>query len=432
MGHHFEKAAIPEKALKYFELAADTSKKNHYNEEALELYDKALLQLNLIAEVSEIDNSKNLGVRACRMLESQGDIYSINAKVDAAITKYKTAQEQLFENDPIITSRLLRKTGMCHQALSRLNDMMYYLQSAQLALETWEGGKSRNWYEEWIEVNIEKMYFHYWTNESQAMQDYANRIEPHLDSYATPAQKAKFYSYLVALHLRLESYLLSETTIKIAARAYQAAKESNDLQGQSWASFMYGFSFLWKNEMRQAIPYFESSLEMAEKTGDRVIQSRNFTYLAVASRRLYDIKKTLAFTEKSLNVSRQINMLEYVGMSKANLAWVASREESWENVELYAGEAYECWKQLPITGSSHLFIWLAVFPQVAALAHKADYLSCANSLRELFIPGRKRLEQLLEDAVHAFIEHVSDPNPDCSLEKLIQTVLDLAREYKYL
>jgi class 3 adenylate cyclase/tetratricopeptide (TPR) repeat protein len=429
IAYHFEKAGLAEKALDYLEIAAELAKENHFNEEAIALYNRGLAQLRQLAEMP---GSKPVWrEKICTFLENQGDIFRITAQTEPALAAYASALEQLSDENAVGRARLFRKTGMCYQGLSRVMDMVFHLQTAQDALEKWHGEKTQEWGEEWIEVLSERMMLHYWTNETDTMQDFAGKIEPVLERHGSPSQRAKFYNNLVALHLRLESYLLSEIPLRYATQAVSAASETNDLQVQAAAGFVMGFSCLWKNEMESGIPHFQYSYDLAERTGDLVTQSRNLTYLAISWRRIGDRERTMEYVDKSLDISHKIGMLEYLGMANANLAWLAVHDGRWTDVEAFVLKAYGYWNQLAVKGSSQVFVWLAVFPMVEALSSKKDFKACKSELEKLLLPGRKRLEPEFEESIRAYCAIAEDgeiTEKSVSLTK----VQALARHFKYV
>jgi tetratricopeptide (TPR) repeat protein len=201
------------------------------------------------------------------------------------------------------------------------------------------------------------------------------------------------------------------------------------VESSSW--FNLGFSKLWKNDMPGAIPCFQRSLELAEKTGDMVAQSRNLTYLMVAYRRLGDVANTDLFARKSLEIAQKINMPEYQGMANANFAWLAYREKRWSDVEAYAQQAFAYWEKLTVKGSSLVFVWLAVFPLTAALAQRNDYENSRKYLAMLSAPGRKRLEPELVASISSFLVTSSDV-PQSEQQQQVNGILRQAESLSYL
>ncbi|MFZ4427902.1 MAG: adenylate/guanylate cyclase domain-containing protein [Saprospiraceae bacterium] len=429
IGFHFEMAGDAEKALHFLQMAAQRAQNLHFNEEAIALYDRAAHQAAQLAAAPGNDGKWN--VMRAAIYESKGDILRLMAQGEPAAASYQDALAQIPATDQIGIARLHRKTALCYQGLSRVMEMVAFLQKAQDILETMPGERNPVWWTEWIEVLNERMLLHYWTNETELMQVFADKIAPSLGAFAAPVQQAKYYGNLAALHIRLGEYLLDDTAAGFASRSVDAAVASGNLLVESSSWFNLGFSKLWKNDMPGAIPCFQRSLELAEKTGDMVAQSRNLTYLMVAYRRLGDVANTDLFARKSLEIAQKINMPEYQGMANANFAWLAYREKRWSDVEAYAQQAFAYWEKLTVKGSSLVFVWLAVFPLTAALAQRNDYENSRKYLAMLSAPGRKRLEPELVDSISSFLVTSSDV-PQSEQQQQINGILRQAGELSYL
>ena len=425
IGFHFEMSGDTPKALHYLIKAAQRAQNLHFNEEAIALYERAISQIDNITSTPGYD-AKWHAIRL-ELFESKGDILRLMAKGEPATAAYQEALIQIADTDQLSKARLLRKTALCFQGLSRVMEMVAYLQNAEDILEAIDKEKNAAWWTEWIEIHNERIMLYYWTNETSLMQAYADKIAPNLASFASPVQQAKYYGNLAALHIRLQEYLLDDTAEGFASRSVDAATASGNLLVESSSWFNLGFSKLWRNEMQTALPCFQRSLELAQKTGDLLSQSRNLTYLTVSYRRLGDVVHTETLTQKSLAISQKLNLPEYIGMANANFAWLAYRDNRWSDVEAYAQQAFEQWEKLSVKGSNQVFAWLAIFPLTASLAQRKDYPACRQHLSQLFAPGKKRLESTLEQEIANFIH---SPAPTLSeqaqmIEKILQQAIDL-------
>lgn len=426
---HYELATEAEKALHFLTLAAEQAQSRHFNEEALALLKRAIIQAEYL--LSRPGDHPRWHAICASLKENKADILRISAQVTPAIAAYNAAKTHLLPGDDVSQARLLRKVGMCHHGLSRIAEMKSYLLQAQELLETKPPAeRTPDCWTEWIEVLNERMMLHYWTNETAEMQAIADLIFPHLKEHAQAVQQARFFGNMAALHIRLEAYLLGPAAAQFAEQAVQAAVHSGNLQQESSMCFNLAFSKLWKNDMRASIPDFEKSLELAEKTGDLVIQSRNLAYLAVAYRRLGAVEQTKYWVAKTLELAPKAGMTEYVGSAHANLSWIAFREEAWQDVWSHGEKAFQTWRSLSITHSSLVFAWLAVFPLFVALTRKLQFAACCPYLEELLQPGRKKLEPELVESIQAFLNGVSadgtDPHP------LADEVIRIGTAYQYL
>lgn len=429
LAYHYERADQQEKAVHFLRIAARRAKKLHFNEEAVELYRRAIRQ----AEELMQRDGKTLQWRQMlsELFENQADILKLTGQIEPAKTAYNTAIDLLDANDWIGRSRNLRKTGMCLQALSQFQLILDYFQQARQLLEQWQGEKPAEWWHEWLEIMIERMFMHYWVNQPDAIQELAKTIEPHLERYATPIQQSRYYSYLGSMNFRIEGYLLSEQTVSLAKMSVDTALISKDLQVIGLAKFFLGFSHLWRNQMEECIKVLEESLALADKTGDIVTKARCLTYLAVAHRRLGNAEQTEHFAHKSLETSQQAKMVEYVGTSTANLAWLAWKNKDLEKLEILGKQAYAYWEKVPEMHSSLVFDWTAAFPMAALYWQRGNLPKCMERFESMLKPGRKRLEADLTQNMKMVLEAYNSASATMLHEDVAQ-VLQLAEKYRYL
>jgi tetratricopeptide (TPR) repeat protein len=73
--------------------------------------------------------------------------------------------------------------------------------------------------------------------------------------------------------------------------------------------------------------------------------------------------------EKTVGLATKLGMVEYIAMSKANLAWAAWRQDHYEEAEAIALDALQLWRgmenRLP-------FDWLALWPLIAIAHRRGD------------------------------------------------------------
>jgi hypothetical protein len=70
----------------------------------------------------------------------------------------------------------------------------------------------------------------------------------------------------------------------------------------------------------------------------------------------------MAGFETNFELATKLGMVEYIAMAKANLAWVAWREEDHAEAEKLATEALDLWHGMD---DPYGFDWMAVWPLIA-------------------------------------------------------------------
>jgi tetratricopeptide (TPR) repeat protein len=409
--------------------AAGRAKKLHANEEAVELYRRAIRQTEelLQRDGNIIQWRQALG----ELHENQADILKLTGQPEKAKAAYDLSLEHIAANDWIGQARIHRKTGLCFQASSQFQVMRDYLQRAQELLEQYPGNKTAEWWHEWIEMLNERMFTYYWTNDPDAMQELSRTVQPSIERYGTPIQLARSYQNQVALYFRLERYLLSDQTVHLSRKLVEAASVSRDLQMLSTAKFFLGFSLLWHNDLTESIVVLEESLALAEQTGDLIFKARNLTYLTVAHRRQGNIKQTDFYVSLSMETARNAGMLEYVGTAYANLAWLAWKKGDLEKVETLGQQANDFWKKVPETHSSLVFTWMTAWPLAACYLQRGNLAKTIEQLEYIIQPGLKRMEPELEQHISDTVTHFKSATTAVIHQELIH-LLEMGKKYRYL
>ena len=428
LAYHYERADRQEKAVYFLQQAAAHAKKVHSNEEAVELYRRAIRQAE---ELVLKDNAPQWHQLLVELLENQADILKLTGQLEMARAAYLLATEQLRESDRISYARLQRKIGMTYQANSQFQLMQDYFRIARVRLDQSTVDKTREWWNEWLDLSIEQMLSYYWVNQTDKMQELSQSILPHVEQHGNPLQQARFYQNLVALNFRLEAYLLSDETVNIARKVVDICLVSKDLQMISVAQFFLGFALLWNNKPEEGIAVMNKSLALAEQTGDLIIKARNLTYLAVANRRLGLTEKTEYYAHQSMEVSQRASMFEYMGTASANLAWLAWKNDDLDKLETFGKQAFAFWNKVSQNHSSLVFVWTAAWPMAAFYCQRSNLPKCLEYFEMMLLAGSKRLEPELEQLMREVIANLKSSGGSQRYEA-VTNLLEMGERYRYL
>jgi hypothetical protein len=233
------------------------------------------------------------------------------------------------------------------------------------------------------------------------------------------------------MYSRRDRYLISEETLAFCQTALAISQESENLAEIAWARFMLGFSQLWCGYLDQAEKQMQEALDLAQRTGDVVHQSRCLTYLTILYRMRGNLDKTRQYASLSQAAANAAQMVEYAGMAQANQAWLAWREGDLTSAEVDGRAALELWKQLPASHSSCAFQWTALWPLIdLALAQDrateaGEYVSALLDSTQQRPPGE--LEAAVGLASSAFDEDDVE-----SAHIHLARAIELAQELGYL
>jgi hypothetical protein len=167
---------------------------------------------------------------------------------------------------------------------------------------------------------------------------------------------------------------------------------------------------------------------MAEQTGDLVLQSRCLTYRAVAFRRLGDVARCTTEAKRTLELATKLEMVEYIAMAKANLAWIAWRQEDHPEAEKLASEALELWHGMD---DPYGFDWMALCPLIAIALNRQNSGAAIGFAQGLLAENQHPLpEKLLNPIRKACDEWQIGAQENATAD--LACAMKVARELSYL
>jgi serine/threonine protein kinase/tetratricopeptide (TPR) repeat protein len=379
LGHHFAVAKRFEPAARYLKLAADHARATHANGEAISLYRDAIEQINqmrlLLAAGSDPSHDALVDLH-----EALGDVLNVTGKRDEARVEFRRALELVRDAEKLPRARLHRKTGKAWEGEFRLGEA---IQCYGLALTTIGAPPCRASLEEraeWIQVQIEQLWAHYWKDSVAEMEQITRELQPVVLAYGSQSQRARYFHTQALKNLRRDRYVVSEETLALAQNAVRICKQGPALQEFPMIQFLSGFVLFFHGSTSAAEGELSSALAQAERAGEIGQQTRALTYLTLIARRRGLLEKTQTQAERCLALATQAGQREYVAAAHANRAWVALRRGDIAGARTVAGEALGIWRGLTAVFPFH---WLAVLPLVEcelATGHIEEAVKHARAL----------------------------------------------------
>jgi class 3 adenylate cyclase len=420
LGYHFEKAETAERAAFYLGRAAERARATFANTEAIAFYESAIRQ------VGRGDDEK-LREMGARLNEGLGDVLTLVGRHREAREAFERARSLLAPTEFIWRSRLHRKSGFSYSLQRHYRETAREFDLADLDLGEPEAA-SADWWEEKVQIQLERMHLFYWQGMVEEMRQVADRYSAVIAERAVPIQRAKF-SKILALSMLMESHFWpSRDCVELAKRAVREAEGTADLGEASHVRFALGLIQLWHGNSKQALEQCGEALASAKRIGDLVLQARCLTYRAVAHRRLGDVARASVEAEKTLGLATKLGMVEYVAMSKANLAWAAWRQNHCEEAEKLGLESLQLWRgmenRLP-------FDWMALWPLIAIAHRRRDVARAIEFAHGLLDQEQQPLPEKLSALTHKAIEEWQNGAETGATSNLVAAV-QLATELHYL
>jgi tetratricopeptide (TPR) repeat protein len=426
LAHHWEQAEAPREATEYLLRAGDKARLAYANQEAIGYYRRALAVL-------EAPRAQKLSVEwrrevATSIYEGLGDVLQWTGDHDGARAAYQDALARAPENRALWRARLHLGTGSTWRRQRRYEEALQAYDLAQTALDAEPTKPTQEWWREWVQVQIERMWTHYWLAEWHEIAELAEKVEPAVEQYGTLLHRSRFFSALALMAFRRDRYVVSEETLGYNEAALAASQELGDLATIARAQFELGFAQLWLGDLDRAEENLQASLTLAERTGDVTIQARCLTYLTIVCRKRGQVQETCRYISRSLPVATAAQMPEYLASAKANQAWVSWREENLAEAEQSGRAALELWQQMPLV---YPFQWSALWPLMATALADDRISDAVGHTRALLEPAQQRLPdpltRQLEEGIGAW-----DGGELRAADACLHQCIELAQEMGYL
>jgi len=423
LAYHYEQAEIHDKTIDYLIHAADRAKAIYANDEAIAFYRKATKHLGLLPK-KEGELPDKWRKIATQLYEGFANTLELTGHHSEAMKAYESALIHISKDDSIWRAHLHRKTGnvwreqRCYEEAQRAYDLAENVLGKE-AIES-----VQEWWQEWIEIQNDRMWLHYWQAQFHQIAELANKARSAVEQYGTPDLRSRFFQGLVIMAQRRDRYVISEETMVHAKACLEAIQESGKPSGKALAQFALGFNHLWRGELDGAEEYMQAALKLAERIGDVVVQSRCLTYLTVLYRKRGQIEEVQRYISRALDVATAGNMLEYISTAKANLAWVkwyvGNLSEAQENGRI----ALEMWQQAPLV---YPFKWTALWPLISVAHSQHQVSEAVDYARNLLEPTQQRLPDALTALLEDTIESLEGGETEAAYTYLTQAI-ELAQE----
>jgi tetratricopeptide (TPR) repeat protein len=394
LAYHFEKAEVHEKAISYLMLAGNHAREGYANAEAVAFYQAAISQIdqavNKATEQPE-DWRENLAA----LFESLADVLELTGCHEAAIKNYEqalTALTQLVRPDRIVQARIHRKVGFVLTLNRQFAEAQKVWDQAENALgqppsESVPSEQTTAWRREWIEIQVERIWNHYWQFDSDCVDRVCEKVLPVMERYGAPVQRARVLLGLNMMQILRERLAPSDEMIAVGQEALTAALASGNLGVIFDTQFQLGFMRLWRREFGPAEENLQHAMRLVKRTGDAIRESRCVTYLMLLARMRGQVDETRSYIPRVLDMAWAGQMTNYTATAKGCLAWIAWREGNLAEAREQARGALEIW-QGPLV--NYPVKWPALWPLLAVALTEQNISEAIEYAQALAHPTHAR------------------------------------------
>ena len=421
LGYHFEKAEAAEEAAFYLGRAAERAKATFANAEAIGFYEAAIRQI-------AVSSKPHLREMGARLNEGLGDVLTLVGRHDEAREAFDRARTLLTDPESVWQSRLHRKSALSHNLQRHYDATRRALDAAEGELSRSAKTSSSEWWEEKVQLQLERMFLFYWQGMATEMRALAAQYRSAVEVRGSAAQRGRFFQMLALSLLTGSRYRPSEECLKLAELAVSESQGSPNLSEAAHIRFVLGFVHLWSRNFEDTIEQLGVALGQAERIGDLVVQARCVTYLAVAHRCSHHIEDAATCAERARELAIRLHMVEYIAMAEATLAWVAWRRGNHIEAETLAEKALQLWHGMD---DPYGFDWMALWPLIAITVSQNDSVRAIGFVRGLVDEHQHPLPDKLSTPIHAALAEWQ--NGSCgAAASHVAAAVKLAEELNYL
>lgn len=392
LAFHLSRSGSHGRAAHFYAEAARRYLQIHRRKDALSFFDAA------IAELAQFRPRGSSTARELpRLHEELGDVATALRQYSKAAAAYRRALE-LSGGETLCRARLFRKLAGAHQreadrGIEHLKQAASLLSDAESASHELEI--------EWIQVNLDTMWVHYWKQETTELLAIADRISPRVEATGTAKQRASLYFTLTVGLMQRHRYVTGPNEVSLIERALSIYEALDDRPSVAMCRFVRSMALLFAGDLDGAEAGFEAVLEVAEKATSITIRVRALTFLCLVHRRRRAKERVRRLAAAARSLASEHEMPEYRGTAMANLAWVAFHDGELAECERLVRDAIVVWDASPL----NVFRWTGLLPLLAAIlgreAQDDDHLELIRIAEGLLQESQQRLPDGL---THVLVE----------------------------
>ncbi len=426
LSRHFALAGDHAPAARHARLAAERAADQYANAEALALYQVAVD--NLQARLATAGDGDAAAIRAelAELLSRQGLLEMLDGRYQEGV-RLRRESLALVPLEPSVTRAVaLMRLASSISSMHDYDEENRLHVDAEATLEAVLGGRDAAWWSAWIDIRSERASLAYWRGRTDELADHLAALEEPVRACATTEQRVTYEDMWVLYLHRRDAFAPSAEVIAHARASYDADIVSDRLDTVAWAHFGLGFALVFDRDVEEAIDHLRRALEMAPRVSDALLEARAATYLAVAFRLAGRAGDAALATERGIEVSRRLDIDQYVAAGLANRAWLHLLEGDVAGARELATSAASLWPAEPPLPLR----WLDAWPAIAADMALGEPEVAVPRCRLLLERGQWPPAPPVADALRAVVVAADARSAD--LRPLIGQALDLARSERYL
>jgi len=384
---HYEAAGQARQAISYYQTAATVAQRFYANQEAID---------HLLRASALLSRSAENGPLAARVHEQLGDIQGLVGQYEDARRAYESAFAAGLGAEKSWRAQLRRKVANTWRSQHGYDEAWSAYNEAQKLLGPKPTSSEPGWWQAWLDIQLDRADMLYFQRQLSRLAALCEDMREPTETYGSPGQRSDFFSALVKLNNRQQRFRPSAASVGHARTALEWAEKTGDRRLVSNKIFSLGFSLLWYGDLEKAAEQMRTALLQAERAGDVRLQDQCLAYLTVVFRLKGDLGQARSTMQRGLEVATAEQNRFYIGVARANQAWLGYRDGDLGEAGRNGRAALEHWETL-----AYPMQWLARWPLLAVALAQEDVAEAIIQAQAMLAPE----QQALPEALAGPLEH---------------------------
>ncbi len=427
LAHHYRAAVTagsPDKAVAFSIRAGEVAARRYAWEEACAHWQGALSLLDMLPT----DSPHRARPAVSKVFEDLGDAYGHAAQLDRAIDAYENSAAHRPWPASVSLARVTRKQVDHLYARGEQDRALAAVIQAESALAAMPEPHDREWWQEWLDVELARCQLHYCQGEVEAADALHRQVEPVAGQYGTNQQRARCETAALWIDLSRRQWVATADTIAIAERCAASSLALGSPLDIQDAHMLLGTALFFSPEHRaSAGEHLRRFLSLARQNHDLILQVDALESLSTWHRLRGEIDEVRRYASEVLLLTADRQIGTYRAEARGDLAWAALREGNVEEARALAVAGLEEFeRRFP----RRYLEWQVRWPLLALAATDGDLPRAALQARSMLDGSQHRMPEDLEALARRFLDQQSNTRPEAceSLDELV----GLARENGYL
>jgi DNA-binding SARP family transcriptional activator len=309
---------------------------------------------------------------AANLFDALGDGLALLGQLDRAQQAYRSALTLLAGEPTLQGANLAAKRAGAFVLQGRYSDAGECIQDAVYRLDHLSGrmvagNYTPEWWQVCLDVRLEQLRICWYHEGPVAWQVLLSDLAPEVARHGLLRHRHALAEFLLQTELDGGGFRLHDSAVETRRQDLLTAVECGFPREVVIARIEYGFALLWARHLVEARDVLAAALQEARVLELKVLQLKVAVHLLVLDRLQGQVEHSTEVCEQVLELALTVGSPMYLGVAKAEQAWVLLRQGKQAAAADAAVEAIAAWGQQKFP-----MRWLALWVLLAVQVERDD------------------------------------------------------------